>query len=147
MLDLFNLDYLLLCLIWLMLIGVCYYDIKYRIIPNKLIIIFFCLILIRFLCTDGNLNYLAAGGFLIIGIVLFYLKLVGAGDIKLISVLLLSLSAAESWEFIIVMIFCGLPLALIFIVIRLITKKRYSLPYGVAIAAGYFLVSLHHLSL
>lgn len=130
-----------------MLTFVCYQDIKYRIISNKLIIIFFCLILAWGLFGHGQLNYLGALIFLIIGMALFYLKLIGAGDIKLIVVLLLSLPVQESREFLLIMLFCGIPLALFFIVARFFTHKKSSLPYGIAISVGYFLVSVQHLSL
>jgi len=130
---------------WLICIGLiwaCYTDIRYRIISNKLVVTLLAIVAIWFAFGDGRFNYLAAVIFLVIGIGIFYLKLAGAGDIKLIVVLLLTLSGQAISAFFIITALCGIPLVLVMLIIKWLTKrKNVTLPYGVAISLGYLIVS------
>ena len=131
----------ILYLIWAILIVICYTDIRYRIIANSIIIALFFIILTNFFLGFGKLNYISALIFFIIGLIMYTFKLIGAGDIKLITVLLLSLSYEEVWNFLIMMTLLGLPLAVIAIIWKMITKSKVTIPYGVAIGLSYFITT------
>lgn len=135
-------DLIILLLIWSVLLWLCYTDICHRIIANRDILILLGLVVAWYLFGNGVINYMLAGLFLIIGLAIFYLRLAGAGDIKLITVLLLSLPTQEGGQFLVMMALCGLPLALFILLKKVITKKaKITLPYGVAISMGYLIVS------
>ena len=130
--------------IWLCLLISCYTDIKYRIISNYIVIVIFALAILNYAFGLGALNYSASGIFLVCGLLMFYCRLVGAGDIKLITVLLITIPAGNVMFFLAVTTFLGLPLAIFAIIYKWLKKVKggITLPYGVAITGGYILTSL-----
>ena len=130
--------------IWLCLLISCYTDIKYRIISNYIVIIIFALTILNYVFGLGALNYSASGIFLVCGLLMFYCRLVGAGDIKLITVLLITIPVGSVMFFFAATTFLGLPLAIIAIIYKWLKKVEggITLPYGVAITGGYILTSL-----
>ena len=130
--------------IWLCLLISCYTDIKYRIISNYIVIIIFILAILNYVFGLGALNYSASGIFLVCGLLMFYCRLAGAGDIKLITVLLITIPAGSVMFFFAVTTFLGLPLAIIAIMYKWLKKVEggITLPYGVAITGGYIITSL-----
>lgn len=130
--------------IWLCLLISCYTDIKYRIISNYIVIVIFALAILNYAFGLGALNYSASGIFLVCGLLMFYCRLVGAGDIKLITVLLITIPACNVMFFLAVTTFLGLPLAIFAIIYKWLKKVEggITLPYGVAITGSYILTSL-----
>ena len=130
--------------IWLFLLISCYTDIKYRIISNYIVIIIFILAILNYAFGLGALNFSASGIFLVCGLLMFYCRFAGAGDIKLITVLLITISAGNVMFFFAVTTFLGLPLAIIAIMYKWLKKVEggITLPYGVAITGGYIITSL-----
>jgi len=130
--------------IWLCLLISCYTDIKYRIISNYIVIIIFILAILNYAFGLGALNYSASGIFLVCGLLMFYCRLAGAGDIKLITALLITIPTGSVILFLTVTTFLGLPLAIIAILYKWLKKIKdgITLPYGVAIAGGYFFTSI-----
>ena len=130
--------------IWLCLLISCYTDIKYRIISNYIVIVIFALAILNYAFGLGALNYSASGIFLVCGLLMFYCRLVGAGDIKLITVLLITIPAGNVMFFLAVTTFLGLPLAIFAIIYNWLKKVEggITLPYGVAITGSYILTSL-----
>ncbi|RKS87854.1 prepilin peptidase CpaA [Orbus hercynius] len=128
--------------IWLLLCLCCYTDIRYRIISNYVVITVFILVVLNHLFGLGVFNYIVASVFLFFGIIIFYCRLIGAGDIKLITVLLFSIPSPYVVFFLIMITIAGLPLALIAILYKVITQKKVTLPYGLAISASYILTSM-----
>ena len=130
--------------IWLCLLISCYTDIKYRIISNYIVIIIFALAILNYAFSQGALNYSASGIFLVCGLLMFYCRLVGAGDIKIITALLITIPADSVIFFFAVTTFLGLPLAIFAIIYKWLKKIKggITLPYGVAITGGYILTSL-----
>lgn len=143
----FLLNNICLFLIWMILIVVCYTDIRFRIIHNSIVITIFIIILANFLIGSGELNYIAALIFFVIGLLIFCFNIMGAGDIKLIIVLLLSLPTKEIWDFFTLMTFLGLPLAIIALIRKIITKSTVTIPYGVAISLSYIIITYLKLAL
>ena len=130
--------------IWLFLLISCYTDIKYRIISNYIVIIIFALAILNYAFGQGALNYSASGIFLVCGLLMFYCRLVGAGDIKIITALLITIPADSVIFFFAVTTFLGLPLAIFAIIYKWLKKVKggITLPYGVAITGGYIVTSL-----
>lgn len=130
--------------IWLFLLISCYTDIKYRIISNYIVIIIFALAILNYAFGQGALNYSASGIFLVCGLLMFYCRLVGAGDIKIITALLITIPSDSVIFFFAVTTFLGLPLAIFAIIYKWLKKVKggITLPYGVAITGGYIVTSL-----
>lgn len=127
-------------LTWLVLIVISYTDIRYRTISNQFILVTMGLMLLNALWGTNQFDYIAAIIFLLIGIVIFYLNVIGAGDIKLISVLILSIPINKVIDFLTLIALCGIPLILVAIIYKSVFKKNcITLPYGVAISLGYML--------
>ncbi|NUF48522.1 A24 family peptidase [Gilliamella sp. ESL0250] len=135
---------IILLLIWGCLLVSCYTDLTRRTISNYIVGIIFILTILNFIFGDGQLNYSASGIFLICGFFMFYCRFVGAGDIKLITVLLISIPSGSSvLSFLMIITLFGLPLAIIAIIYKHLKKPEggVTLPYGIAISASYFLIS------
>lgn len=130
--------------IWLFLLISCYTDIRYRIISNYIVIIIFALAILNYAFGQGALNYSASGIFLVCGLLMFYCRLVGAGDIKIITALLITIPSDSVIFFFAVTTFLGLPLAIFAIIYKWLKKVKggITLPYGVAITGGYIVTSL-----
>ncbi|OCG43428.1 hypothetical protein A9G28_03780 [Gilliamella sp. Fer1-1] len=130
--------------IWGCLLVACYTDLTRRIISNYIVCIIFILAILNFIFGAGQLNYKASGIFLICGLFMFYCRLVGAGDIKLITALLISIPPNDVWGFLALITLLGLPIAIIAIIYKYIKKPKagVTLPYGLAISGSYFLTSI-----
>ena len=130
--------------IWVCLLVSCYTDIKYRIISNYIVIIVFVLAILNYVFGLGALNYSASGIFLVCGLLMFYCRLAGAGDIKLITVLLITIPSNSVLFFLLAIAIFGLPISIIAILYKWLKKIKdgITLPYGVAITGGYILTSL-----
>ena len=112
-------------------------DITARTISNLVV-----LILIPFLLAFAWLNYgeifiFPALFTLIIGFFLFLLKIIGAGDIKLLTVLMLAIPATEVINFLFLTSFFGLLLVIFGWLFWRQSIKTKGLPYGVAISLGF----------
>ena len=130
--------------IWLCLLISCYTDIRYRIISNYIVIVIFVLAILNYAFGLGALNYSASGIFLVCGLLMFYCRLAGAGDIKLITVLLITIPSNSVLFFLLAIAIFGLPISIIAILYKWLKKIKdgITLPYGVAIAGGYFFTSI-----
>ena len=136
-------DFIILA-IWACLLVSCYTDIKYRIISNYIVIIVFVLAILNYVFGLGALNYSASGIFFVCGLLMFYFRLVGAGDIKLITVLLITIPSNSVLFFLLAIAIFGLPISIIAVLYKWLKKIKdgITLPYGVAITGGYILTSL-----
>ncbi|WP_176700229.1 A24 family peptidase [Gilliamella sp. App4-10] len=134
---------IIILVIWGCLLVTCYTDITRRTISNYIVGIIFILIILNFIFGRGQLNYSASGIFLICGLFMFYCRLVGAGDIKLITVLLISIPSNCVLFFLVTITLIGLPIAIVAIIYKYIKKPAggVTLPYGLAISGSYFLTS------
>lgn len=79
---------------------------------------------------------------LLTGYTLFHFKLIGAGDVKLITVLLLALTTEQSLNFILYTAIMGGVVMMIGMLINRADIQRRGVPYAVAISIG-FLLSLY----
>ncbi|WP_373766710.1 prepilin peptidase [Glaesserella sp.] len=121
----------------LLLIRLSWTDIRSRIISNNIIIILFFIILPLAWLTHGQIFIFSALMTLCAGFILFTLGVIGAGDVKLVSVLMLTISAEQIIPFFFFTSFAGLLLIIIGWIFFRQSIRNNGLPYGVAISIGF----------
>lgn len=127
----------ILIFIILLLIKLSWTDIKSRIISNNIVLaLLVCIIPFGFL-LNGELYIVPALASLFIGFLLFLFNVIGAGDIKLITVLMLEIPPEQILSFFVFTSFFGLLLIIIGWLFFKTSIKRNGLPYGVAISLGF----------
>ncbi|HEI6966800.1 TPA: prepilin peptidase [Yersinia enterocolitica] len=136
------LSILLIIILVLQLLVVCYSDIRHRIVTNKLIITIALTTLVISFTQHNTVSVVIPLVALIVGYILFHFKLIGGGDVKLITVLLLTLTAEQSLNFILYTAIMGGVVMMIGMLINRADIQRRGVPYAVAIALG-FLLSLY----
>ena len=133
---------ILYSIIILLLMRLSWTDIRERIISNKI-----ALSLLFFILPLSWLRYeqifiIPSIIALIIGFIIFSLKAIGAGDVKLITVLLLSLPGDQILSFFLFTTLYGLLLIIIGWLFFKESIKNHGLPYGVAISLGFLTNSI-----
>lgn len=120
----------------------CYTDIRYRQIKN-ISTAFILLFSLMLGVSWGGVNFIIPFIFLIFGFFLTAIGIIGAGDIKLIFALLLGIPAEQVGRFFLLMCTPGIPVALftLFIAVCILKKKENTVPFGVAVACGYILLT------
>ncbi|AVX36716.1 A24 family peptidase [Yersinia enterocolitica] len=136
------LSILLIIILVLQLLVVCYSDIRHRIVTNKSIITIALTTLVISFTQHNTVSVVIPLVALIVGYILFHFKLIGGGDVKLITVLLLALTAEQSLNFILYTAIMGGVVMMIGMLINRADIQRRGVPYAVAIALG-FLLSLY----
>lgn len=140
--------YFIVGAISLALLYVCYTDSRYRLIRNEVVIFVFVLsLLMGYLMGDGvniGINIYAPLIILVIGFILNYVNIVGAGDVKLLVALSVGLTTASVYKLLLLVALAGLPIAIIAYIVHKIKRTSYrcDVPYGVAIAIGYWILLL-----
>ncbi|TCP12405.1 prepilin peptidase CpaA [Bisgaardia hudsonensis] len=122
----------------LILLWVSWTDIKTRTISNEAVIaLLLCVILLAWL-DYGTVFLFPSVTTLIIGFILFLFKVIGAGDVKLMSVLMLTTPNEQvmSFLFLTTVVF-GLLLIIFGWIFFRQSIKQQGLPYGVAISLGF----------
>ena len=132
---------LLYLVLILLLIRLSWTDIKGRIISNKIILYLFLVIVPLAWIQYENIFVIPALIALFIGFLLFSLKIIGAGDIKLIAVLMLAIPSDQVFSFFFFTTFSGLLVIIIGWIFFRKSIRQDGLPYGVAISLG-FLINL-----
>ena len=122
-----------------LLLHVCYSDIRYREIKNTTTITIAVISVLYYWIMYSDLVILPALYILLAGFLLSTFRLFGAGDVKLLAALSLSLSSETTLFFLFVTTLAGLPVALITLINHRCNKKAMykTVPYGVAIVTGY----------
>ncbi|CFR31738.1 prepilin peptidase [Yersinia frederiksenii] len=136
------LSILLIIILVLQLLVVCYSDIRHRIVTNKSIITIALTTLVISFTQHNTVSVVIPLVALIVGYILFHFKLIGGGDVKLITVLLLALTAEQSLNFILYTAIMGGVVMMIGMLINRADIQRRGVPYAVAISLG-FLLSLY----
>ncbi|MDO5053930.1 MAG: prepilin peptidase [Pasteurella oralis] len=112
-------------------------DIKSRMISNKIVLFILALILPLAWLKYGQINIIPALWVLVIGFFLFTFRIIGAGDIKLTSVLILALPNEQIIYFFFFTAFSGLVLIIVGLLFFRDSIRKNALPYGVAISLGF----------
>lgn len=116
----------------------CYSDVFYRQIKNSSVVLVLLCSVITGGCS-GSINLLFPFIFLGLGFFLVSFDIIGAGDIKLVFALLPGIPVELAGRFFLLMCLLGIPLAFIALFFSTFIFKQQirTLPFGVAIAAGY----------
>ncbi|WP_145514983.1 A24 family peptidase [Yersinia massiliensis] len=136
------LNILLIIILVIQLLVICYSDILFRIISNRLIITIAMTTLLLSFTQHNTVSIVIPLLALLTGYTLFHFKLIGAGDVKLITVLLLALTTEQSLNFILYTAIMGGVVMMIGMLINRADIQRRGVPYAVAISIG-FLLSLY----
>lgn len=134
----------MILLILILLFLVCYFDITQRKIPNKIVLIILVLSLINVIFNVQYSGFIIPLLTLLVGFFLSHLKIMGAGDVKLIFVLMLGMEASTCIIFLFNIAFCGFVLAVSYYIYFAIAKRKIStIPYGVAVSAAFCIVAIN----
>lgn len=121
----------------LLLLRLSYTDIRDRIIDNNVILALLVIILPISFLKYQTIFILPAVFALMIGFLLFTLRVIGAGDVKLVSVLMLMIPLDELIYFFFFIAFAGLLLIVVGWLFYRKSIRERGLPYGVAISLGF----------
>ena len=139
---------ILLANLFLLILIICYMDIRYRRIPNRLIAVVLLISLLITLNQYGTSQLLQGlcSSLIVLGVslLLFKFNIMAAGDGKLASALAITLMPSQLLLPLYLTAMIGGVLAIIYLVkdyvINRNRKKQHrGLPYGVAIAFGFYL--------
>lgn len=122
-----------------LLVRIAFTDICARTINNRDIAILFAALCTLILFTGKMPNMILAIAVLGIGILFFLDNIMGAGDIKLLSVLSLPFDWSSFFSFLITTALIGGLIALVGIIFFRQATLRLGIPYGVAIAIAFAL--------
>lgn len=133
-------------IILLLLFYVSVTDILYRVIPNLVIlIIFICIVTDRLIYSDIPINFILILCVFGTGILLYAARIMGAGDVKLITVLTFLIPEYPLFiSFLFYTTLTGAGLAVLGYMIPALKFKERGLPYGVAIALGFLMIACPH---
>lgn len=120
-----------------LLLVVCWTDLRYRLISNRVIMALLLVIIPFSYLMYGTLSWLPAVLCLVIGFVLFLLNVIGAGDVKLLAVLMLAIPSSFAIFFLFLTACAGLLLIIIGWLFYRQTIREKGLPYGIAISTGF----------
>lgn len=128
---------LLVIIIALLLVTLSITDIRSRIISNRIVLLLLITIIPLSLLKYQTIFLIPSLCALAIGFLIFTLGIMGAGDIKLISVLMLAIPNNEIISFFFFTAFAGLLLVVVGWLFFRESIKQNGLPYGVAISFGF----------
>ncbi|WP_174848855.1 A24 family peptidase [Yersinia artesiana] len=123
----------------LQLLIICYSDIRHRVISNKWVIIVALNTLVLSLIRYNTVNLVTPLLALLLGYIIFHFKLIGGGDVKLITVLLIILNTEQSFNFILYTAIMGGVVMIIGMLFNRADIQQRGVPYAVAISAGFLI--------
>lgn len=118
---------------------ICYSDIRYRIISNKFVVTIAITALVLSFITYNTVSIVIPLIALLTGYIIFHFNFIGGGDVKLIAVLLLTLNAGQSLNFILYTAIMGGVVMIIGMLINRDDIQQRGVPYAVAISGGFLL--------
>ena len=127
----------LVVITFLLLLRLSISDIRSRIISNRIVLLLLVVIIPLSLLKYQTVCIFPALCALTVGFLLFMLNVIGAGDVKLITVLMLMVPNDEIFPFFFFTTFAGLGLIIIGWLFFRKSIKENGLPYGVAISLGF----------
>lgn len=127
----------LIGLLSLLLSVLSWQDIRQRILSNKLVLIVLFVVVPLAGLLYHTLYWQTALITLIVGFILFLFNIIGAGDIKLLSVLMLLVPPTDAFGVLFLISLFGLLLIIIGWIGFRQSIKQNGLPYGVAISLGF----------
>lgn len=136
-----KIEWLLVLGISLVLIYMCYTDIRWRRIANGATLVLLVLSVLLGCLTLHGPSLLLPAGLFVIGFIVSMLGVIGAGDVKLASALAVALSPTEIGNFLLLTSMAGVPLSLVTLLYYrcFACQKSVTIPYGIALSCGYWL--------
>lgn len=128
---------------------VCFCDLRWRKIPNKLLVVF--LLVQLFGVYFSNFFIASATFILVLGMLAYFVGICGAGDVKFCALAALSLPISSLSVALTLTALIGGGLAVVFMLLGWLTRRRPNpvnyrqLPYGVAISLGFYITIYDHL--
>lgn len=104
------------------------------------------IVIVSMFFYELKLNYFTSFTTLIIGFFLFNIKIIGGGDIKLLSVLILLIPNSQLIDFFYIMSLVGFFLAIFALIKSFIIKKKQTIAYGIAINTSFLICFLSTIS-
>ncbi|EAA4084663.1 flp operon protein B [Salmonella enterica subsp. salamae] len=131
--------FIFIVLILLLYISVT--DIFYRVIPNvTILILLICVLAERIVFSEVQINFILISCVFGAGIILYATSIMGAGDVKLITVLTFLFPDYTLFiSFLFYTTLTGAWLAVLGYIIPVLRFKERGLPYGVAITLGFLI--------
>ncbi|HDL6964149.1 TPA: prepilin peptidase [Yersinia enterocolitica] len=123
----------------LQLLMICYSDIRHRVISNKWVITVVLNTLVLSLIRYNTISLVIPLLALLLGYIIFHFKLIGGGDVKLITALLIILNAEQSFNFILYTAIMGGVVMIIGMLFNRADIQQRGVPYAVAISAGFLI--------
>ncbi|WP_418641449.1 A24 family peptidase [Vibrio chaetopteri] len=128
---------------------VCFCDLRWRKIPNNLLL---ALLLVQLIGVYFS-NFFIGSSILILalGMLAYSVGICGAGDVKFCALAALSLPISSLSVALILTALMGGGLAVMFMLLGWLTRRRPNpvnyrqLPYGVAISLGFYITTYDHL--
>ncbi|MDO4698900.1 MAG: prepilin peptidase [Pasteurellaceae bacterium] len=124
-------------LISLLLCKISWEDITSRTIRNKWVVFLGILVLPFSLLAYGEIFVLPAVIVLLFGFLLFLINIIGAGDVKLLAVLMLATPTEQIPALLFLISLFGLGLIIVGLLFFRQSIRQHGLPYGVAISLGF----------
>lgn len=121
----------------LLLSVLSYTDIRYRVLSNKLILFVSLVVLLLSLLLYQQVFVFSALICLVIGFILFLFNIIGAGDVKLLSALMLMVPADNAFPLLLLISLWGLIVIVVGLIFSRQSIKQRGVPYGVAISLGF----------
>lgn len=121
----------------LLLCKISWEDITSRTIRNEWVVILFILIIPFSLLIYGEIFLLPAFVVLFLGFLLFLINVIGAGDVKLLAVLMLAVPTGQIPALLFLISLFGLLLIILGWLFFRQSIRQNGLPYGVAISLGF----------
>lgn len=128
-------------LITCLLIFISWQDLLLRIISNKSLIVLLCLVIPLMLMQCQYPNILAGLTITLCFFPLFICHVIGGGDVKLMSVLALSLTWSQLIDFLLLTAFVGGGIGVIGLLLSRKATIERGIPYGVAISLAYIAIN------
>ncbi|MGC6409039.1 prepilin peptidase [Bisgaard Taxon 45] len=130
---------LLNILLVLLLIRLSWSDLTKRVISNSTVLLLLMVIIPFSFVHHSQIFFLPALCFLFFGFLLFTLGVIGAGDIKLVTVLMLAIPTEQLISFFFLTSCSGLLLIIIGWLFFRESIRKAGLPYGIAISLGFLI--------
>lgn len=121
----------------LLLSVLSYTDIRYRVLSNKLILFVSLVVLLLSLLLYQQVFVFSALICLVIGFILFLFNIIGAGDVKLLSALMLMVPMDNAFPLLLFISLWGGVVIVVGLIFSRQSMKQRGVPYGVAISLGF----------
>ncbi|WP_083824833.1 A24 family peptidase [Vibrio ichthyoenteri] len=130
--------------LFLFSILVCFYDWRYRIIPNYICVFIFLISILTLIMSGNYLNLLYFALFVPVSLLIWKLGIWGAGDSKLLLAFFPMIASDYYLATLMYICLTGFATGIIFLTYRRISRnnKFDTVPYGIPIALSCFITSI-----